>query len=46
MTQLWHLLEKEGHTEWPQAFQVVLRVTSSSGYAMAAQYEKHLVLQK
>lgn len=46
VTQLWHLLEKEGHTEWPQAFQVVLRVTSSSGYAMAAQYKKHLVLQK
>lgn len=46
VTQLWHLLEKEGHAEWPQAFQVVLRVTSSSGYAMAAKYEKHLVLQK
>ncbi len=46
VAQLWRLLEKEGHAEWPQAFQVVLRVTSSSGYAMAAKYEKHLVLQK
>lgn len=43
--QLWRLLQEEGHTEWPPAFQVVVRVSSSSGYAMAARYEKHLVLQ-
>ncbi len=45
VAQLWAQLEKEGHTEWPPAFQVVLRVSSSAGYAMAAKYEKHLVLQ-
>ena len=45
VAQLWELLRKEGHADWPAAFQVVLRVTSSAGYAMAARYEKHLVLQ-
>lgn len=45
VTQLWQRLEKEGHREWPLAFQVVLRVSSSSGYAMAARYEKHVVLR-
>lgn len=45
VTQLWSRFAKEGHAEWPPAFQVVLRVSSSSGYAMAARYQKHLVLQ-
>ena len=45
VAQLWAQLEKEGHTEWPPAFQVILRVSSSAGYAMAAKYEKHLILQ-
>ena len=45
VAQLWELLRKEGHADWPAAFQVVLRVTSSAGYAMAARYEKHVVLQ-
>lgn len=46
ITQLWRLLQKEGAERWPQAFQVIVRVESSSGYAMGAKYEKHLVLQK
>lgn len=46
VAQLWEKLKSEGLSEWPQCFQVVVRVASSSGYAMAAQYEKHLVLRK
>ena len=45
VSALWERLHREGHAHWPKAFQVVLRVSSSSGYAMTAQYEKHLVLQ-
>ncbi len=43
--QLWGLMEKQGLKQWPSVFQVVLRVDSSAGYAMAAQYERHLVLK-
>jgi len=43
--QLWGLIEKQGFRQWPSVFQVVLRVDSSAGYAMAAQYKKHLVLK-
>ncbi len=43
--QLWGLMEKQGYKQWPSIFQVVLRVDSSAGYAMAGQYEKHLVLK-
>jgi hypothetical protein len=45
IAQLWDRIQKQGYTQWPQAFQVVLKVSSSSGYAMEAQYEKHVVLQ-
>lgn len=43
--RLWERFAAEGLKDWPAAFQVVLKVTSSQGYAMGAQYEKHLVLK-
>jgi hypothetical protein len=42
--RLWERIQKDGHAAWPQAFQVILKVSSSSGYAMAAQYERHAIL--
>ncbi|MFN9432263.1 MAG: hypothetical protein ACK6DX_19225 [Acidobacteriota bacterium] len=44
--ELWEKLRGEGYGDWPAVFQVVLKISSSNGYAMAARYEKHLVLQK
>ncbi|MBY0502930.1 MAG: hypothetical protein K2X03_03405 [Bryobacteraceae bacterium] len=46
VNQLWARLAREGHRDWPTAFQVVVRVSSSSGYAIAARYEKHLLLKR
>jgi hypothetical protein len=40
------LFGRIGRRQWPSVFQVVLRVTSDAGYAVAAQYEKHLVLEE
>jgi hypothetical protein len=45
MKQLWQRMASEGLAQWPSTFQVVLKVNSSQGYAMGAQYEKHLVLK-
>lgn len=45
LRQLWQRLTNEGLKQWPSSFQVVLKVISSQGYAMGAQYEKHLVLK-
>lgn len=45
LEQLWTRLQGEGLKSWPSSFQVVLKVNSSQGYAMGAQYEKHLVLK-
>lgn len=44
--QLWQRLAGEGHTRWPSAFQVVLRITSSNGYPMGNTYQKHVVLAR
>jgi hypothetical protein len=46
VAELWRRLEREGYSEWPAAFQVVLRVTSNTGYPVSTQYEKHLVLKR
>lgn len=43
---LWKEVRKEGLEQWPKAFQVIVRVESSSGYAMVSRYQHHLVLQK
>lgn len=44
--ELWEKLREEGYGEWPAVFQVVLKISSSDGYAMAARYERHVVLQR
>ena len=46
VSQLWELLAREGPRDWPAAFQVVVRVSSSDGYAIAARYERHLLLKR
>ena len=46
VAELWEKLRKEGYGEWPAVFQVVLKISSSDGYAMAARYERHVVLQR
>lgn len=45
MKNLWDLLQREGLDSWPKIFQVVVRTSSSIGYAMDIKYEKHLVIQ-
>ncbi len=45
LEDLWRRLSAEGYRNWPSTFQVVVKVTSNQGYAIGAQYEKHLVLK-
>lgn len=44
--KLWDRLHGEGYKEWPATFQIVIRNSSSDGYPVAVEYEKHLVLER
>jgi hypothetical protein len=44
--RLWEKLRREGLTDWPASFQVVVRNSSSAGYPVSVEYAAHLVLER